>query len=465
MFALSLICISYKTYDIDYSSFLVYFRVDFKSKYKEFRKNIKGLLPKERMEQIVDLKRYSKDDEDKIEKIKRHICKICEPVRGRERRSCPAKWMEFEEAIEIMKSEKLAINIGVFLKLIDDIEAEKQREVKIWDVEIHDMLHYFHENGIILYFNMEKMREIVILNIQKFVDCFKHIITDEGHAKEDNAMVDKNIQGKWRQFHDRGFLDAELYEELIKKKASNLPEKDRGILGEYLQRLGIMFYIEKDAESEERKTWYVPSANKEHFKPKVETYTNDASPILAFRFEDFLPMDFFGRMLVLCLNSGKWQPVGNCFYKQGAHMMYDGDGNDGLEVYLFTSRNVITVQVQNLKEQIQYGKALNVDMQNIIQELLNDVFARSVECKIGFLCRKEKGYQESSVDHFIDMNIKLVRCDTCKSTDGLKEERKDAQRFWTDNPEQVIQLASNYQEKCRFRKEIVITYPNPALIY
>jgi hypothetical protein len=142
-------------------------------------------------------------------------------------------------------------------------------------------------------------------------------------------------------------------------------------------------------------------------------------------------------------------------------MLYDGDGKDQLDVYLFTSRNVITVQVRN-REEGQYGKALNVDMQNIIQELLNNVFACSVKCRIGFLCRKENGYQESSVDHFIDMNIKRVRCDTCKSTDGLKEERKDAQRFWTDNPEQVIQMANNFQEKCRFWKEIVIAYPNPA---
>jgi hypothetical protein len=125
-------------------------------------------------------------------------------------------------------------------------------------------------------------------------------------------------------------------------------------------------------------------------------------------------------------------------------MLYDVDENNQLDVYLFTSRNMITVQV---RKERKCGKVLNADMQKIMQELLKNVFACSMKCKIGFLCRKEKGYQESSVDHFIDMNTKDLCCHTCKSTDGITEERDEAHRFWTDNPEQVSQQASNYQKK------------------
>jgi hypothetical protein len=130
-------------------------------------------------------------------------------------------------------------------------------------------------------------------------------------------------------------------------------------------------------------------------------------------------------------------------------MLYGGQGNNKLNVFLFTSRNIITVQI---REKVKHGKGLNADIQNIIQELLSNDLACSVKCRIGFLCSKGKGYQESSAEHFIGMNTKDVCCHTCGHKipkEDLNKEKNEACRFWTNNHEQVSQL-NTYCKKVDF---------------
>ncbi|XP_056006945.1 uncharacterized protein LOC125666255 [Ostrea edulis] len=333
----------------------------------------------------MDLSRKSEEEDFKLKHIKAYICK---PVSSSMRKFIPAKWMEYEEIFEIIKSKEKTpvISIDDLLEMIDHMQTE------MVDVEIHDMLHYFHKNGSILFFNMDRLREIIILDIQ----C--------------------------------------LYNNLLNAKAANLPQGHREILGEYLQKLGMMHHIEGFEISEHKKinAWYVPCVNTKTFTPKKEKYGNSkSSPILCFRFEDYLPIDFFGRMIVLCLGSGKWCTVSGHLYKEGAHMLYretDESKIDPLQVYLFTAREIITVQVINRSTTKLQGTGVRKEIQNTIQELLANFYACSMNCKIGLLCSKKEGYKESSGKHFISMNSKDKYCHVCEN--DVKREADQAWGFW-----------------------------------
>ncbi|XP_056007575.1 uncharacterized protein LOC125666226 isoform X2 [Ostrea edulis] len=402
-------------------------RSDYKLKYNQLLPIIQSVLPEERCEFTMDLSRRNEEEDIKLMHIKKHICKA---VSSSMRIFLPAKWMKYEDIFDIIKSEKKTpvISIDDLLEMIDHMETE------MMDVEIYDMLHYFHKNGSILFFNMDRLREIIILDIPWFVDCFKHIITDREHAKEDNGIVNKNVQEKWNLFFEKGLMDSSLYNNLLNTKAANLPQGHQEILGEYLQKLGMMHHIEEFEISEHKKinAWYVPCVNTKTFTPKEEKYVNnEASPILCFQFEDYLPIDLFGRMIVLCLSSGKWCTVSGHLYKEGAHMLYretDESKSDPLQVYLFKAREIITVQVINRSTAELQGTGVRKEIQNTIQELLANFYASSKNCKIGLLCSKKEGYKESSGEHFISMTSKDKYCHTCKK--DVKREVEQACEFW-----------------------------------
>lgn len=402
-----------------------YFRNDFELKFEKLLATIKDLLPKKRCQVIIDLSRNSEEEETKLLDIKEYICKA---VLDSTKKNLPAKWMKHEHTFEIIKSETPFISIDNLLKIFDE------KENGMLDVEIHDMLSYFHKNGSILFFNLDKLREIIILDIQWFVDCFKDIITDKEHAKEGKSIVNKDVQEKWDIFFGKGLLVSSLYEYLLNRKLADKPQNYREVLGKYLQQLGMMFYIRgiEISDKEETDAWYVPCVNTQEFKPVAEKYDDTgASSILSFRFDDYLPIDLFGRMIVLCLSSGKWHPVGRRFYKEGAHMFYyDKNKSDPLEVYLFTARRIITVQVLNRSTTKQHGKGVKAEIQNIIQELLANLYACSRKFTIGFLCCKREGYRESSVEHFVPMIPKSRYCEFCQSIDDAKRVREETSDFW-----------------------------------
>ncbi|XP_056006948.1 uncharacterized protein LOC130050722 [Ostrea edulis] len=361
--------------------------------------------------------------------------------------------MKYERAFEIIKSEEKTpvIKIDELLEIIDNMEIE------MGDVEIHDMLRYFHNNGSILFFNMDRLREIIILDIQWFVDCFKDIITDQGHAKQRNGEIHKKCLAQSNLFFETGLLDSSLYENLLTANSVTLPEEHREILGKYLEKLGMMIYLGKFNTrgfhipyANEIDAWYVPCVNTKEFKPEKEKYENtEASPILCFRFNECLPMDLFGRMIVLCLSSGKWQIVGEQLCREGAHMRFCDTEEKNLnqvDVYLFTTRELVTVQIINRAKPKLHGKGVKAEIQNIIEELQTKFYACLQNCEIGFLCSKEKGYDESSVKHFIPMTSGREYCDNC-SIEALHVDVEQACDFWGVSSEEVSKSKNDIQLK------------------
>ncbi|XP_061171300.1 uncharacterized protein LOC133180866 [Saccostrea echinata] len=51
------------------------------------------------------------------------------------------------------------------------------------------MLRYYHDAGKVLYFNEKDLEKSVIMDVQWFIDAFKHIITDKLHLKDGYNIV------------------------------------------------------------------------------------------------------------------------------------------------------------------------------------------------------------------------------------------------------------------------------------
>ncbi|XP_062582992.1 cyclic GMP-binding protein C-like [Saccostrea cucullata] len=109
----------------------------------------------------------------------------------------PKLWDEFDQELHSLKIKRL-INFSDLIKSSNS-ELPSQRD------DIFDMLRFFHDCGKILFFNEKHLSEMVILDVQWFVNAFKEILTDKNHRT--------HVQSKeWISFNETGMLD---YEHLI----------------------------------------------------------------------------------------------------------------------------------------------------------------------------------------------------------------------------------------------------------
>ncbi|XP_061191779.1 uncharacterized protein LOC133200032 [Saccostrea echinata] len=365
---------------------------------------------------IIDLCRYDEVTEEALTEIKNEICMLINKCRRENR---PAKWVTFSSRFEIIKRKYPIIKIEDVLEMIDHFDFEMS------DTEVADMLHFFHTSGKIIFFNMSRLQDILILDIQWFIDCFKHIIADRQHVEEDCRIVDVKDQKMLRNFHEKGVLEISLYKKLLTQKG--ISKQYQNTLGEYQSKLGMMFYVQNyeidDGSSIDG--WYVPSINTQEFKPSNARYrSNESSQILCFKFKDYLPYDFFGRLIVACVNSGHWHPYDFRLCKAGADMCYQKSGNEGEQIYLFTSKRIVTVQFIG-KHSEQNGQEVKQEILTIVRQLVQ-FYSCSTEYELGFLCRKEEGYKENSVNHFVSKRYKF--CQGCSQPCDWV----DTESFWKE---------------------------------
>ncbi|XP_056017026.1 uncharacterized protein LOC125676179 [Ostrea edulis] len=105
---------------------------------------------------------------DLIGKVKKCIVQTVQrlPHWGEE---IPLSWVGFEDILKQKKAER------VWKTSI----MSKMKELQyLTELEIGDMLRFFHEIGQIIYFADDKLKDVIIIDVQWFVDGFKNIITD-----------------------------------------------------------------------------------------------------------------------------------------------------------------------------------------------------------------------------------------------------------------------------------------------
>lgn len=200
----------------------------------------------------------------------------------------PVAWTKLESVLRKMRK---SIKVCRFSNLLKDVKKSEDVQINTKE-ELLTALKFFHETGII-FFQKEK-ENVIILDVQWFVDAFKCIILDERH--HESMEVDNYTQFITLQKY--GLLSGRILHDLWK---NNDFQQHKDELVNHMIDLNMLANIDVNL-------WYVPCMNKQKYTPSILDNCT-VSSTLCFVFK-FLPFVIFHRLVTACmtnLNMTLWQ--------------------------------------------------------------------------------------------------------------------------------------------------------------
>ncbi|XP_062584040.1 uncharacterized protein LOC134245809 [Saccostrea cucullata] len=152
--------------------------------------------------------------DETLHDLQQHIFGIASHQRWKE--NIPKEWAFFEIEINQKKESERILDIEQLTTKLTDGNDEQEEELKLKK----DMLRYYHDAGKVVYFNEEGLKQYVIIDVQWFIDAFKHILTDKLHFQGIPAA-----QKDWDEYYTTGNLRDRLLTEIWKHKDDKLEEE------------------------------------------------------------------------------------------------------------------------------------------------------------------------------------------------------------------------------------------------
>ncbi|XP_062600369.1 uncharacterized protein LOC134262003 [Saccostrea cucullata] len=334
----------------------------------------------------------------------------------------PKEWSFFEIEINQKKILMRIMNIWEIKSTASEITDRGQSASNEDENEKLDMLRYYHDTGKALYFKEDGLDDKIIINVQWFIDAFKHIITDRLHFKGIPGT-----QENWEEYYKTGNLRDRLLLEIWKHKDEELCEKlkkegkltDTKVRSEkesyekdkrYLQchKVSLLIFMQRlGLLAIGTESHYVPCMNRKEIEKELLNLIEESeskSSVLVYEF-DFLPFFLFFRLVIACMQENGWKVLRNqgtsCLYKNAALFSY-------IQYNIVLSVTEESIQLQVFCP-IQ-GHFLETEktclIQGRIEELLNALagtFHREIQYVRGFRCRmdKEKMIAIDIKDHFL----------------------------------------------------------------
>ncbi|XP_062613007.1 uncharacterized protein LOC134274794 [Saccostrea cucullata] len=291
----------------------------------------------------------------------------------------PSSWVLFEYELKNKFSKSKIIET----KLLKQINDGLPEEMKMCEQEFQDMLRFFHEIGIILYFNAAGLRDYVILDTQWFVNAFKHIIMDKKQTGTEYTYV-----REWEIFYETGEMGDDLLEEIWRHKAEDCLDYKNTILL-YMERLGLIAKI-SPGDSKSKFWHFIPCANRKVFDPEViKDYR--CTPTLCFKF-DFLSNFYFHRLIAACLGSKGWKILcdeegkqGKCIYRNVCLFAYENQ-----KVLVGVHNNIIQVQILFKEDDQNMDFDVTTYIRHHIEQNLQRLattFTYSASYTVGYKCK------------------------------------------------------------------------------
>ncbi|XP_056015762.1 uncharacterized protein LOC125676826 [Ostrea edulis] len=299
----------------------------------------------------------------------------------------PKEWAFMEGEIAQKKSKQR-------IEDVDDIKEKLPGEKAVYD-----MLRYYHDAGKVLYFNEESLHELVILDVQWFVDAFKNIITDKLHMEGVEETMDD-----WNEYYKTGHLkdslltkiwskkDLDLHKELVAKGRTAiaddvsedpqylLPHKDE--MMRFMNKLGLV------ASTVEFR--YVPCMNREEFTTEQADCILGSvkkSSVLLFQF-DFLPYFLFYQLVVSCMQMKNWAVLSNekpCLYRNAAFF-----SSTCHHIIILVTKTAIQLQIYQPQPRRDLDTKKTQGIQCVIEEELDRItssYNRTMKFVRGFICK------------------------------------------------------------------------------
>ena len=230
-----------------------------------------------------------------------------------------------------------------------------------------------------------EIKDIIILDVQWFVDAFKCIIFDDEHME---SMEDLGNISEFQDLSEHGLLTCNVLNELWKKSNFNHYKND---LVNHMKHLDMLAELSKEM-------WYVPCMNKQKFDSKILENCNVSSR-LCFLFE-FLPFVIYHRLVVACINNISMKPWSIGKRKGIFHtvsiLTYNNDIHRVLIAICESQHRVfpysieIQINVTKPKEiDTQLTSKLKEDICQNLTVLTQGLSSSEIKSHVGYRCRLE----------------------------------------------------------------------------
>lgn len=292
-------------------------------------------------------------------------------------------------------------------------------------------LKFFNDTGLIL-FREEIQNEnenVVILDVQWFVDAFKRIIMDKIHVDERKCNND-NFKD-FNALYKYGLLSSELLKTLWDDSDLNLYKRN---LVEHMKHLYMLAELKPGS-------WYVPCMNKQKYNDDVLGNCN-VSSTLCFVFK-FLPFDIYHRLIAACINKlnlDLWKRTENEYHiyhtvtilkcKNTTHRLIIGIGKEEKDDEYPYSIQIQAIETKPRNPDIQFCSKIKENITQILLELTLTFKSSGAKFQVGYLCKTtpHKNPPQGYIKLENALKKKDVDCYRCKPLHVV--ERESILSFW-----------------------------------
>ncbi|XP_063447970.1 uncharacterized protein LOC134727519 [Mytilus trossulus] len=281
-----------------------------------------------------------KDDDNVFEEIRHFISRQAMQMHDWGR-VCPLKWILFQQVLGKLKESGVPISTTKQLLKIathDDIGISNNKEFKL-------CLQYCHDNGTVIYFEEENLKDHVILDPKWLVDAFRCLVSDKIETKI-------KLSDHWQSLIETGELTDTLITALFEKEPHLKFLENKIHLLEVMKRFDIIVSL-KNSSALYMPCMMTPCTFEEVRKYFIdETHFFYRTSWLCLDFE-FLPPAFFNHILawyikqyyVSAITEKGTRNERKTLYRQIGVFNLDSSGCEQLVVC--EGPNVIALQIWN----------------------------------------------------------------------------------------------------------------------
>ncbi|XP_061187272.1 uncharacterized protein LOC133195445 [Saccostrea echinata] len=338
-------------------------------------------------EYAVGLKELNDNTKEMLESIKKSIVDLFTDENNT-KIELPSSWALMEQLL--YEGAWKVLSLSEIWKL--NLSLPREYQIKS-DEEMSKFLKCFHDNGLLLNFEEDELREHVILDIQWFANAFNKVIADENHINKD---CKRKLIKEWKSFNKTGELKDKVIDALWQDEPSYLKHKSE--IMPYMEKLQMLVHLNAfEAVSEGGMSWYVPCMNKKQFKADFREDKWECSSVLCYRFTSFAMFVFY-RLVAYCISFLRWSVAkdedneGNlCLYQTAAafdhneHTVVIGICNDDIQLQVFRIKPLtVDKEVSN-----EIGDSIDKAIEKLTETFIDTkIFHRGFKCQ-NIICNEK----------------------------------------------------------------------------
>eukprot|EP00118_Oscarella_pearsei_P008453 m.43584 g.43584 ORF g.43584 m.43584 type:complete len:949 (+) comp33455_c0_seq1:137-2983(+) len=278
---------------------------------------------------------------------------INETARSKFAMEIPLRWLKFDKTMDALRRQNL------FYVALDDVTRIAREDCGVSDAEeIAAMLAYYHDQGLLLHYRRcVQLGDVVITKPQWLIGALKRLLEVQLSSGSGGDGDSGPYHDSWQRLHAEGVLEEGLIEHVWSDYARN-----KQLLLTIMDQLDLVSpRLQRDGGAPT--AYYMPAML--HIKPNHEEFCESLSSerdseVLAFRFRNaHVPLDFFSRLLVRCLQLCPFHPG---LFRTCARFEFDSDH----DLVLLACRDHIKFVVQST----QYGERACLPSAAVCMEIL-----------------------------------------------------------------------------------------------